>query len=121
MVISRKIIIIIHISYNIIIRGSSLDFENKQQRRDYFQQVHNIMVDGPVVKTQWSHIPISSEQDANLISYPHTDAMVIVANVQGWTIGNILVDTGSSTDIIFSSTFDQMKIDNIISNQRKSL
>jgi hypothetical protein len=72
---------ILHISCNIIIiRGSSLDFENKQQRRDYFQQVHNIMVDGPVVKTQWSHIPISfSEQDANIISYPHTDAMVIVA------------------------------------------
>ena len=46
-----------------------------------------------------------------LISYPHTDALVIEANIQGWTIGKILLDTGSSADIKFSSTFDRMNID----------
>ena len=66
------------------------------------------MVDGPVQKTQWSHMPIVfSEEDVNLLSFPHTDALVIEANIQGWTIGKILVDTGSSADIIFSSTFDR--------------
>jgi hypothetical protein len=94
-----------------IASGSSLDFKNKRQRHDYFKQVHNILVDGPVIKTQWSHIPITFfEQDINLISYPHSDAMVIKANIQGWTIGKILVDTGSSADIIFSSTFNRMNI-----------
>jgi hypothetical protein len=74
-----------------IVGGSSLDFENKRQRRDYFRQVHSILVDGPVVKTQWSHIPITfSEQDVNLLSYPHSNAMVIEANIQGWTIGKSL-------------------------------
>jgi len=28
--------------------GSSLEFENKKQRKNYFRQVHSIMVDGPV-------------------------------------------------------------------------
>jgi hypothetical protein len=36
---------------------------------------------------------------------------VIEPNIQGWTIGKVLVDNGSSADIIFSSTFDCMNID----------
>lgn len=92
--------------------GSSLDFENKRQRRDYFRQVHSILSEGPTIKTIWSHMPITFlEQEVNLKSYPHTDAMVIEANINGWTIGKILVDTGSSADIIFSSTFDRMNLD----------
>ena len=54
---------------------------------------------------------VYSEEDVDLLSFPHTDALVIDANIQGWTIRKILVDTGSSTDIIFSSTFDRMNID----------
>ena len=69
-------------------------------------------MDGPVKKTQWSHMPIVFyEKDVDLLSFPHTDALVIDANIQGWTIEKILVDTGSSTDIIFSSIFDRMNID----------
>ena len=94
-----------------ISRGSSLEFENKRQRKDYFRQVHSILVERPVKKTQWSHTPITFfEEDANLMSYPHTNALVIEANIQRWTIGKILVDTGNSADIIFSSTFDRMNI-----------
>ena len=92
--------------------GSTLEFENKRQRRDYFRQVNSILVDGPAKKTPWSHMPITfSEEDMSPNSYPHTDAMVVETNIQGWTIGIILVDTGSSADIIFSSTFDRMNID----------
>ena len=70
------------------------------------------MVEGPVKKTQWSHLHIVFfEEDVDLLSFPHTDALVINANIQGWTIGKILVDTGSSADIIFASTFDRMNID----------
>ena len=92
--------------------GSTLDFENKRQRRHYFRQVHCIVSEGPTKRTQWSHSPITfSEEDVNLISYPHTDALVIEANIQSWRIGKILVDTSSSADIIFSDTFDKMGID----------
>ena len=69
-------------------------------------------MDGPVKKIQWSHMPITfSEEDVDLLSLPHIDALVIGTNIQGWTIGKILVDTRSSANIIFSSTFDCMNID----------
>ena len=53
--------------------GSTLEFENKRQRMDYFRQVHCIVSEGPTKRTQWSHSPITFyEEDVNLISYPHT-------------------------------------------------
>lgn len=45
-----------------------------------------------------------------LKDYPHTDAMVIETNVAGWTATKIRVDTGSSADILFATTFDSMKL-----------
>jgi uncharacterized membrane protein len=43
-------------------------------------------------------------------SFPHNDTFVINANIADWTIGKILVDNGSSVDIMFASTFDKMEL-----------
>ena len=51
-----------------------------------------------------------SEQDLQLESYPHTDAMVIKAKIAGWEINRVLIDSGRSTDMIFINAFDQMKL-----------
>jgi hypothetical protein len=32
--------------------------------------------------------------------------MVIEVNIAGWVIGKVLVDNGSSTDILFMKTFE---------------
>ena len=70
-----------------ISRGSSLEFDDKRQRKNYFRQVHPIIPEGIFKRTQWSESPITfSEEDVQLLSYPHTDALVIEANIQGWTI-----------------------------------
>ena len=37
--------------------------------------------------------------------------MVIETNLAGWAVTRILVDTSSSTDILFASTFDNMKLE----------
>ena len=37
--------------------------------------------------------------------------MVIKTNLAGWEVTRILVNIGSSADILFASTFDNMKLD----------
>ena len=92
--------------------GNSLEHENNSQRTNYFRRVNSISMKGPYKKTRWSHMPIIfSEEDLQLKDYPHMDAMVIKANVDGWAVSKILVDEGSSVDIIFTSTIDAIKID----------
>jgi hypothetical protein len=95
-----------------ITEGSSEDHENKRQRKEHMRRVHHITVEGPHRNSQWSHVPITFDNsNLKLKDYPHTDAMVIVTNIAGWAVTRILVDTGSSADILFASTFDNMKLD----------
>ncbi|XP_072150831.1 uncharacterized protein [Setaria viridis] len=57
-------------------------------------------------------MPITfTEEDFKLKTASHNDAMVIEAIIAGWQIGKILVDNGSSADIIFANTFREIKID----------
>jgi hypothetical protein len=50
------------------------------------------------------------EQDLQLESYLHVDAMLIKANIAGWEINMVLINSRSFIDIIFINTFDQMKL-----------
>jgi hypothetical protein len=36
---------------------------------------------------------------------------VIEANIASWTLGKLLVDNGSSADIIFADAFDKMGLE----------
>ncbi|XP_072147966.1 uncharacterized protein [Setaria viridis] len=89
--------------------GSSLEFENKRQRRNYFREVNVIIPDGPPMKPEWAHMPISfTGEDFKLKTTSHNDAMVIKALIAGWSFGKVLVDTGSSADILFANSFREM-------------
>jgi hypothetical protein len=62
--------------------GSNLTFKNKRQKREHYYQVNHVAVEGPIVRTKWSHVQITfSEPDVNLTSFPHMDAMVITSHV----------------------------------------
>jgi hypothetical protein len=67
-------------------------------------------VQGPFIKSKWSHIPITfSQEDLQLKDYPHNDAMIISCVIKGFLVHNVLVDTGSAADIIFVKAFRQMR------------
>jgi hypothetical protein len=77
-----------------ITRGSSFKPCNKKKKNEAQRRVQHVGVHGPYIRTKWSHIPnIFSQEDLRLKDYPHRD---------------VLLETGSATDIIFSKAFKQM-------------
>jgi hypothetical protein len=67
-------------------------------------------VQGPYIKSKWSHVPITlSQEDLQLKDYPHNDVMVISCVIKGFLVHNVLVDTGSAADIIFAKAIRQMQ------------
>jgi hypothetical protein len=92
-----------------IIGGSNLNFENKRQKREHYLQVNHVAVEGPVIRTKWSHVQIAfTEDDIKLTSFLHIDAMVITAHIDKWNVMRVLVVNGSQAKILFLSTFEQM-------------
>jgi hypothetical protein len=90
--------------------GSSSEPANKKQTKEAQRRVHHVGVQGPFIKSKWSHIPITfSQEDLQLKDYPHNDAMVISCVIKGFLVHNVLVDTGSAADIIFAKVFRQME------------
>jgi hypothetical protein len=74
------------------------------------RRVQHVGVQGPFIKSKWSHIPITfSQEDLQLKDYSQNDAMVISCVIKGFLVHNVLVDTGSAADIIFAKAFRQMQ------------
>jgi hypothetical protein len=71
-----------------------------------------VVIEGPVTQTKWSHIPLTfTEADIKLVSFPHTDAMVIITHIDKWDVTRVLIDNGSQAEIFFLLAFDQMGFD----------
>jgi hypothetical protein len=93
-----------------IIGGSSSEPANKKQKKEAQRRVQHVGVQGPFIKSKWSHVPITfSQEDLQLKDYPHNDVMVISCVITGFLVHNVLVDTGSAIDIIFAKAFRQMQ------------
>lgn len=51
-----------------------------------------------------------SQDDARGIHYPHSDVLLVRAVVAQNRLKRMLVDNGSSVNILFASTFDKIQI-----------
>jgi hypothetical protein len=92
--------------------GSNQEHENKRARREFERRVHTVSPRVPLNRPVWSMVPITfDENDFQVRDFPHTDAFVATTNIAGFTIHNILIDNGSSADILFIKPFEQMNLD----------
>ena len=77
----------------------------KSHRRRATQPIATTLPDDPVKHSISFH---SSE--ATSLCRPHDDALVLTLNVLNCEIGQILVDNGISTDVLFLSTLKEMEL-----------
>jgi hypothetical protein len=52
-----------------------------------------------------------SNEDLARVSFPHSDALMVTLAIANHSIHRVLVDTGSSADIIYKSAFELISID----------
>ncbi|KAL5565596.1 hypothetical protein UlMin_028760 [Ulmus minor] len=82
----------------------------RQSRTDPFP--HQVNLTGHKEKIpRLSDDPIIfTESEARGLWRPHTDAIVVTLRITGRKVFRILVDNGSSADILFKSTFNRMNL-----------
>ena len=51
-----------------------------------------------------------TDEDSERIHHPHDDAIVITLLIAGYTTRRVLVDNGSSADILYYPAFQQMNL-----------
>ena len=54
---------------------------------------------------------VFSERDSRGIRQPHDDPLVIMLIIEEFNIHRVLIDNGSSVDIVYLPAFQQMKLD----------
>ena len=96
-----------------IIGGTTTTGSSKKARKTYLRMVQNVQLTGSVPKITQRESPIVgfSEEDARRLHHPHDDALVISIRVGDYNVHQVLVDNGSSADILYYPAFQQMGID----------
>ncbi|XP_057962415.1 uncharacterized protein LOC131153985 [Malania oleifera] len=96
----------------VIFGGSTNGGDNGGARKRYAKQVLLTEKRGPSGKRQKQDdaITFDSEEEEG-VQQPHDDALVVSLLVANYKVRPVLIDNGSSTNIIFWSVLEGMKID----------
>ena len=73
----------------------------------YLRMVQNVQLTGsvPKIARRESLIIGFLEEDARRLHHPHNDALVVSVRVGDYNVHRMLVDNGSSTDILYYLAF----------------
>ena len=90
----------------VIIRGTSTG-QSSKSRKTYLNVVQNVQLSGrsPRMRTTDEEAITFADEDAERVHHPHDDAIVITLLIANYTTRRVLVDNGSSTNILYYPSF----------------
>ena len=95
----------------VIIGGSSTG-QSSKSKKAHLKVVQSVQLSGllPRARSTEEQAITFTDEDAERIHYPHDDAIVITLLIADYTTRRVLVDNGSSADILYYPTFQQMRL-----------
>ena len=95
-----------------MINGGSSTSQSSRSRKTYLKVVQNVQLSGrsPKTRTTEEQAITFMDKDAVRIHHPHDNAIVITLLIVDYTIRRVLVDNGSSADILYYPAFQQMNL-----------
>uniref|UniRef100_A0A2N9FG73 RNase H type-1 domain-containing protein n=1 Tax=Fagus sylvatica TaxID=28930 RepID=A0A2N9FG73_FAGSY len=96
---------------HVITGGVAAGGTSRSSRKAYARQIHNVLVTQKTDnKPRLEDLPITfTEEDARKVFHPHDDALVVTLEIAGYSTRRVLIDNGSSADIIYLTAFQQMR------------
>ena len=90
-----------------MIVGGSLTSQSSRSKKRYLKVVQNVQLSGrsPKTRTPDEQAITFMDEDASRIHHPHDDAIVITLLIADYSTRRVLVDNGSSTDILYYPGF----------------
>ena len=90
-----------------IIGGTATTGLSKKPRKTYLRMVQNVQLTGSIPKIARRKGPIIGflEEDARRLHHPPDDALVVSIRVRDYNMHRVLVDNGSSADILYYPAF----------------
>ena len=86
-----------------VIIGGSLIGQSSRSRKTYLKVVQNFQLSGrpPRMRGANEHAITFTNDDARRVHHPHDNAIVITLLIADYTTKRVLVDNGSSADILY--------------------
>ena len=96
-----------------IVAGTTTIGSSRKARKTYLKMVQNVLLTGFVPKIARRESPIIgfSKEDARRLHHPYDDTFVVSIRVGDYNVHWVLVDNGSSADILYYLAFQQIGID----------
>ncbi|XP_075474704.1 uncharacterized protein LOC142505554 [Primulina tabacum] len=93
-----------------MISGGAIDGDSGRARKAHGRRLENFEISRGADLPQDPVISFGPDDLRGIVA-PHNDALVVTATVANYDVARIFIDNGSSVNILFKSTLDQMKVE----------